>query len=131
MPPPQFKIVLDSIIWGFKHVIRDIADLGLSICLEILNNLASLDPAVAGPYWQSYYLLILQDVFFVLTDTHHKSSFKLQCQLMARIFNLVESNTISAPLWPQNGISNYLNNAAFLKDHVLNLLGTAFPHLTR
>lgn len=30
LPPPQFKLVNDSILWAVKHTMRDIADLGLS-----------------------------------------------------------------------------------------------------
>lgn len=30
LPPQQFKLVMDSIVWAFKHTMRDIADMGLS-----------------------------------------------------------------------------------------------------
>ena len=29
LPPAQFKLVIDSIVWAVKHTMRDIADLGL------------------------------------------------------------------------------------------------------
>lgn len=60
-------------IWGFKHTMRDIADIGLQICFELLNNVSHTDPAVAGAFYQSFYTNILQDIFFVLTDRDHKS----------------------------------------------------------
>ena len=103
MPQAQIKVLLDSVIWGFKHVVRDIADLGLSICLEMINNYANVDASIANPFWHAYYLSLLQDVFFVLTDTDHKSSFKLQCQVLARLFNLVDSDLITVPLWQREG----------------------------
>lgn len=28
IPPAQFKLVLDSIIWAFKHTMRNVADTG-------------------------------------------------------------------------------------------------------
>lgn len=31
IPPPQFKLVLDSIIWAFKHTMRNVADTGLAV----------------------------------------------------------------------------------------------------
>ena len=52
---------------------RDIADIGLQTCEEILNNVSRSDPTIAGVFYQSYYLSILQDIFFVLTDRDHKS----------------------------------------------------------
>ena len=30
IPPAQFKLFMDSIIWAIKHTMRDIADIGLS-----------------------------------------------------------------------------------------------------
>jgi Importin beta-related nuclear transport receptor len=31
IPQPQFKLVLDSIIWAFKHTMRNVADTGLMV----------------------------------------------------------------------------------------------------
>lgn len=52
---------------------RDIADIGLHTCEEIINNISQSDPNIAGAFYQSYFLSILQDIFFVLTDRDHKS----------------------------------------------------------
>lgn len=30
LPPAQFKLVIDSVVWAFKHTMRDIADTGLN-----------------------------------------------------------------------------------------------------
>lgn len=30
IPPQQFKLFMDSVIWAIKHTMRDIADLGLN-----------------------------------------------------------------------------------------------------
>nr|CAG8474177.1 2563_t:CDS:10 [Entrophospora candida] len=73
LPAAQFKLIMDSIVWAFKHTMRDIADTGLHICLELLNNISNQESAVANAFYQQYYLNLLQDVFFVLTDTDHKS----------------------------------------------------------
>lgn len=52
---------------------RDIADTGLLICGELVANVSRTDPSIAGGFYQNYYLSILQDIFFVLTDRDHKS----------------------------------------------------------
>lgn len=85
LAPAQFKLFIDSIVWGFKHTMRDIADIGLEICGELIDNVSRTDAAVAGAFYQSYYLSILQDIFFVLTDRDHKSG-KLCAR--ARIYSL-------------------------------------------
>jgi len=122
---------------------RDIADTGLNcafplllccenrlnqlkVCLEVVNNFAgAADPAVGNAFFQQYFLSIVQDVFFVLTDTDHKSGFKLQSVLLARMFQLVELNMIHTPLFDPSQPSN----AVFLRDYCANLLKSAFPHV--
>ncbi|TFL07509.1 CRM1 C terminal-domain-containing protein [Pterulicium gracile] len=130
IPPPQFKLFMDSIIWAIKHTMRDIADLGLNLCLEVTNNFASAETAVSNSFFQQYFLSIVSDIFYVLTDTDHKSGFKLQSALLARMFQLVETNTIQAPLYDPAQVSDpNLSNSVFLKQYTADLLKTAFPHL--
>ncbi|KAG1891334.1 CRM1 C terminal-domain-containing protein, partial [Suillus subluteus] len=130
IPPPQFKLFMDSIIWAIKHTMRDIADTGLNLCLEVVNNFAGAETAVSNVFFQQYFLSIVQDIFFVLTDTDHKSGFKLQSLLLARMFQLVETNQIQAPLFdPAQMADPTVSNSVFLKEYCANLLKTAFPHV--
>jgi len=43
IPAPQFKLVLDSIFWAFKHTMRNVADTGLLVCyiiqIDLHNNI--------------------------------------------------------------------------------------------
>ncbi|KAI6166977.1 CRM1 C terminal-domain-containing protein [Pisolithus thermaeus] len=130
IPPAQFKLFMDSIIWAIKHTLRDIADTGLNLCLEVINNFASAEPAVCNAFFQQYFLSILQDIFFVLTDADHKSGFKLQSLVLARLFQLVETNQIQSPLFdPAQFSEPGVTNSIFLKQYCANLLKTAFPHM--
>ena len=130
LAPAQFKLFIDSIVWGFKHTMRDIADIGLEICGELIDNVSRTDAAVAGAFYQSYYLSILQDIFFVLTDRDHKSGFKGQTEVLARLFQLVSNNMIRVPLYNPSQVSDpNTSNADFLRDYVSTLLQNAFPHL--
>ncbi|CAL1704174.1 unnamed protein product [Somion occarium] len=130
LPPPQFKLFMDSIIWAIKHTMRDIAETGLNLCLEVINNFAGADPAVGNAFFQQYFLSIMQDIFFVLTDTDHKSGFKLQSLLLARIFQLAETNQIGVPLFdPATVPDPTISNAVFLREYTANLLKNAFPHV--
>ncbi|GAK65900.1 nuclear export receptor crm1 [Moesziomyces antarcticus] len=130
LPPPKFKLVVDSIIWAIKHTMRDIADTGLNICLELLNNISGSPLEVANGFYQQYLLNIIQDIFFVLTDSDHKSGFKTQCQLLARIFELIETDRVTAPLWDASTQTDAsMNNRLFIRQYTSNLLRTAFPHM--
>lgn len=35
LPPVQFKLVFDSIVWAFKHTMRNVADMGLNILHKV------------------------------------------------------------------------------------------------
>ncbi|KAI8607579.1 CRM1 C-terminal domain-containing protein [Chytriomyces sp. MP71] len=127
---PVFKLFLDSVVWGFKHTMRDISDLGLTICLDLINNFSKTDRTIMNAFFQSYYLSILQDIFFVLTNTFHKSGFKLQSVILQQMFIMVEAGQISAPLFnPQSVPNPNMSNQDFLREHVMMLIQNAFPHL--
>ncbi|KAF7345640.1 Importin N-terminal domain-containing protein [Mycena venus] len=130
LQPAQFKLFMDSIMWAIKHTIRDIADLGLQLCLEVVNNFASSPAEISGQFFQQYFLSIVQDIFFVLTDTDHKSGFKLQIVVLARMFQLVDTEPIPAQLFDPTQVPDpNMTNLAFLREYTANLLHSAFPHV--
>lgn len=130
LEPNRFKLMMDSVIWAIKHITRDIADMGLAILLELFSNISThTDPPTAAAFFQQYYLGILQDIFFVLTDADHKSGFKGQSQVLARMWGLVESSSIAGPLFNPAEHDATMDNARFLKEYTFNLLSTAFPHV--
>jgi len=129
LSPAQFRLIMDSIVWSFKHTQRDIAETGLSILQEMFQNLGNTEIATA--FYQTYFIPLIQDIFYVLTDTFHKSSFKLQATLLAHMFHIVEAGQIKAPLWNTIEILDpNMNNPNYLREYVVNLLIRAFPNLT-
>jgi len=136
---------------------REIADVGLNICLELIENISRSDTNVANFFYQQYLLNLVQDVFFVLTDTDHKSGmnnylyngyiqliyswlmllkippgFKYQAMVLARIFHIVESGAVQAPLFNPAEIGDpSMTNQRFLREYVMTLLRNAFPHLQK
>lgn len=130
LPPAQFKLFSDSIVWGMKHTMRDIAEIALNLCLEVVNNFSTADPQVSNQFFQQYFLSVLQDVFFVLTDTDHKSGFKLQSMVLARLFQLVQTGAIGVPLFDPSTVPDpNMSNSMFLQEYTATLLKNAFPHL--
>ncbi|NXK81342.1 XPO1 protein, partial [Amazona guildingii] len=124
IPPAQFKLVLDSIIWAFKHTMRNVADTGLQILYTLLQNVAQEETA-AQSFYQTYFCDILQHIFSVVTDTSHTAGLTMHASILAYMFNLVEEGKISTPLNPGNPV----NNQMFIQEYVANLLKSAFPHL--
>ena len=70
----QFKFVIDSCMWASKHDNREVENTGLSMCIELIDNMAeNTDQQTSSMFFQQFYVTILQDVFFVLTDSDHKA----------------------------------------------------------
>jgi len=129
IPNTQFKLVLDSIIWAFKHTMRDVADTGLNILFQLLQNVSG-NPEAAQSFYQTYYTDILQHMFGVVTDTSHTAGLTMHATILAYIFALVESGKVTVSLSPSSPNAGPANNVAFVQDFVANLLRTAFPHLS-
>ena len=51
--------------------------LAWTMCMELIDNMAASDPETASLFFRQFFLPILQDVFFVLTDTDHKAGMGL------------------------------------------------------
>ncbi|KAI9811451.1 MAG: Karyopherin transporter [Pycnora praestabilis] len=126
----QFKFVIDSCMWASKHDNREVESAGLNMCIELLNNMAeNTDQQTSGAFFRQFFITILQDVFFVLTDTDHKAGFKSQSMLLARMFFFIESGKIQEPIYSPEQAPRGTTNKDFLHDFVGNLLHTAFPNL--
>lgn len=78
----QFKFVIDSCMWASKHDNREVENTGLSMCNELMDNMAEVpDHATSSAFFQQFFVPILQDVFFVLTDPDHKSGEDFDMQM--------------------------------------------------
>lgn len=143
----QFKFVIDSCMWASKHDNREVENTGLSMCIELMDNMAEhTDPQTSSMFFQQFYITILQDAFFVLTDSDHKagkssqslchiilltsgSGFKLQTLLLSRMFYFVETGKITDPVYTPEQSPAGTSNRQFLLDFIGNLLQSAFPNL--
>ncbi|CAH1183729.1 unnamed protein product [Ceutorhynchus assimilis] len=122
--PTQFKLVLDSIIWAFKHTMRNVAELGLQILLKMLQNM-ELHETAALIFYQTYLTDILRNVLEVTTDSSHSARLGTHATILAYIFSLVESGRVNCQLGPTP------DNILFIKEYTASLLKSAFPrHLS-
>eukprot|EP00878_Enallax_costatus_P005895 GHUV01006184.1.p1 GENE.GHUV01006184.1~~GHUV01006184.1.p1 ORF type:complete len:956 (+),score=324.49 GHUV01006184.1:1172-4039(+) len=131
MNPAQVKLLIDSIVWAFRHTERNVAETGLLLLEDLLKSFASSD--FATQFHQTYYTHLVREVFAVMTDTFHTPGFKLHCKILMHLFSLVKNDqVIKAPLWDvaAKGPTAYPNNAAFVQEFVCSLLASSFPNMT-
>jgi len=126
--PASQKMVVDSIVWAFKHTERNVSETGLEILQELLVKL-SISPQIAQAFYSQFLLSLIQDVMGILTDRLHKSGFALQAAALRHMFHTVQSGQVEAPLFDTTKAS-YTDNATFLRAHIAQLIQTAFPNLT-
>ncbi|KAL9065314.1 MAG: hypothetical protein Q9157_007516 [Trypethelium eluteriae] len=125
----QFKFVIDACMWASKHDNRDVESAGLNMCLELMSNMADTDPHTCNAFFQQFFTTILQDVFFVLTDSDHKAGFKSQSMLLAKMFWFVDSGKLQGPIYQSGQAPDGTSNKDFLREFVGSLLTNAFPNL--
>ncbi|KAL7584746.1 protein EXPORTIN 1A [Lactuca sativa] len=128
LSPEQLKLVMDSVMWAFRHTERNIAETGLNLLLEMLKNFQKSE--FCNQFYRSYFVLIVQEIFAVLTDTFHKPGFKLHVLVLQHLFCLVESGSLTEPLWDASTVSYpYPNNGMFVREYTIKLLGASFPNI--
>lgn len=54
----QLKLIIDSIVWAFRHTERNVAETGLNLLLDMLNAFSTSD--FATQFYQTYYLQLIQ-----------------------------------------------------------------------
>merc|ERR1711920_277489 len=128
IPPEHQKLVVDSIVWAFKHTERNISDTGLETLHSLLINVRSHNE-IAQSFYSSFYLVLLQDILAVLTDRLHKNGFKMHATILKHMFSLVEAGEITAPLDPS--VSGGRTNSAFMREHVVKMISTSFPNMSQ
>jgi len=130
IPGQQFKLVLDSIIWAFKHTMRNVADTGLLIMYQLLQSINALDQKeITQSFYSTYFLDIVQHIFSVVTDTSHTASLSMHATILAYLFSIVEMGQVKVVLGGGGG-NGGVENVAVVQSYVGELLKGAFSHLT-
>eukprot|EP00761_Pharyngomonas_kirbyi_P000242 gb/GECH01000242.1/.p1 GENE.gb/GECH01000242.1/~~gb/GECH01000242.1/.p1 ORF type:complete len:1056 (+),score=222.82 gb/GECH01000242.1/:1-3168(+) len=126
-----FKLIVDSIIWAVKHTEKNISETGLHVLYELLQHVSNLNTQHSGPFYQAFFLSILQDVFYVLTDTLHKACFKNQAAILSHMIELVASNQLSVSLFDPSQYPENTTNQSFLCGYLTDMLASSFTNLSR
>jgi exportin-1 len=131
----QFKLIIDSCVYAFKHFEREVEGLGLSMCLELINNIAEkTDSNTINVFFQRFFVTILNELFFVLTDADHKAGFKTQSMLLMRLFYFAQpadgtAPKIDGPIYTPGQKPAGTSNKEFLTDLVTNMMREAYSNL--
>jgi exportin-1 len=121
----NFKICIDSIIWAIKHYQIELSDIGLETMNELLSKVV-LNNEIANVFFQNFYMLIMQDTFYVLTDSLHKSGFYKQALIIMKLVAIVENEMFVGTL-----SENYSSNKEFVIEYLSDTLVKLFPNTNK
>ena len=120
----QFEMVIQAIIWGFQHPIRNVAEISLKIMLELFTKVMDTPQEFAQQFFGKFYITVLEALFMVVVDSLHYSELDQHSMILSRMFLLVENNSVQIPLDPAQAAPS---NQAFLTEHVCQKLHQQFP----
>ena len=121
----QFKTVIDCVIWAIKHELPTIYEIGLSTLVCILRCLSD-NPNFAEQFYKHYFISILSDTLFVLTDGLHSNGFNLQCQILFILFR--ELTRLTVPLVPD---AKGMDNKTAVFQFMVNTMSQNFGNLAQ
>ncbi|KAI8878522.1 ARM repeat-containing protein [Backusella circina FSU 941] len=117
-------LFIDSVMWGTKHTIKDISQLALKTCLDMINTAVELeDEDKSSLFFEKFYVRILRDIIEVLVDPDRRNGFNFQSQVLSRMLQIVQEGDIYTRLYDPKSVSNPLmSNVEFLQHYVFDLL---------
>jgi exportin-1 len=134
----EFRVVINAIVWAFKHTERNVAETGLQILLELLRNVDK--SAFVGYFYKNFFKSVLSDILSVLCDSFHRPGFRLHAAILIQLFGALGSGRVTDPVWDQalpaeqalasNSGTVAPSNGVYLRNHLINILSTAFPNLS-
>lgn len=130
MSESNFKLIVDSIVWAFKHTMRNVSETGLLVLYDLLENV--VEKNVIDSFAVNYFIPLISDIFYVLTDGLHKNDVHLHTRVLQKFFYLAKSGKITKPLWEGHDIQMPPNadNVTFIKLYLSDILVKAFPNQT-
>lgn len=133
LPVNNFKLFFDSICWALKHTERKIESTGIDTAMVMMRNIDThyRDSNIAQMFFQQYYLIFINETFYVLTEPDHKATFTEQTMLLMRLINLSISDVIPVQIYEKMDAPVGTTNRQYLMKYLSNLLCGAFSNLTR
>lgn len=121
----SFKVIINSILWGIQHQAPKIAEICLNTLVNILKNINS-NQELINQFYSVFLKQICGDIFLVLTDSLHKSGFKLQAEILRQLIFVIESKQLNVAIE-----ASCPDNKMYIRDYLITALITSFPNMSK
>ena len=133
--PLSFDLLMQSAVYGAKHLERGVQELGCdlltTILLQVRHSLHAQD------FYAAYYTTCLSEVVGLATDTLHKQALHKHSSILQHLLQLLNTNAISVRLDkaappPSAGHSalSGANNVELVRGFLTTLLQAVYPHVS-
>ncbi|VDK34509.1 unnamed protein product, partial [Anisakis simplex] len=93
LPPQLFRLIVDAVVWAFKHSMRNVAEIGLDILKDMLSQFAIYpDRSKAQAFYKTFYMDIVVHVLSVVTDRNQImiAGFSYYADILCALFSTAE-----------------------------------------
>ena len=70
MTKEQLTLVMDSVVWAFRHTMRNVAETGLLLLEDLISHFNR--SSMLLQFYQEYYIKIMREIFTVMTGKPHE-----------------------------------------------------------
>jgi exportin-1 len=128
----QMELLIKSDLYALRHAERSVAHIGIRLLWEILQRF-STEGDSCTLFYRLFFEVIINDVLFVLTDSLHKSEFKVHVKILYHLTQVVlDFEKANEQLWQGSNdfstsslnIPYSLNNA---KKYISSFISCNFP----
>ncbi|VDD92203.1 unnamed protein product [Enterobius vermicularis] len=127
LPAELFRLIIDAVVWAFKHSMRNVAELGLDILKDMITQFANYpDTAKAQAFYKVFFMEILIHVLSVVADRNQIkiAGLSYYADILCALFYTAEF-AITEPLNPPQP------NMNFIYDQISETFAQAFENLTQ
>ncbi|KAK6109291.1 Exportin-1 [Brugia pahangi] len=126
LPPEHFRLIVDAVVWAFKHTMRNVAEIGLDILKDMLTQFGvHRDKERAQTFYKHFFMEILVHVLTVVTDSNQIKILGLSCyaDILCTLFYAAEISITEQLNPPQSNID-------YIYMHISETFAQAFDNLT-
>lgn len=86
--PDGFKIVVQTIQWGYQHPTHEVCETSLDTVDILLKSVQNTTQEMYQDFLNAFYLGFVHDMFMILTDTIHKFAFDKNVDILSKLLQI-------------------------------------------
>lgn len=127
LPPELFRLIVDAVVWAFKHSMRNVAEIGLDMLKDMLSQFATYpERSKAQNFYKMFFMEILIHVLSVVCDRNQIkiAGLTYYADILCALFHTAEFSIKEQLNPPQSNID-------YIYQQISETFTQAFDNLTQ